>query len=292
MKLLIACGDATNIQAIEADLRRAGLPSSVQAIVLTVADLLPIPASPDTAVLPAAVRRAREQTGRALGEAQRVADRAAALLRTAFPGWAIDAEVQADAPAWAIVRKAEEWRPDLIVLCSDDRSVLHRVLLGSVSQTVLTHAPGSVRIVRPPREPDAAQRLLIGLDCSPSADAAVAAVAARTWRPGCEVRLLTVFDATLANMLGLTDDGNDERDAAARFGQRAAMTLSAAGLVVSTAVIDGNPKHALVEQADNWNADSLFVGARGRRAVERILLGSVSASVAARAHCTVEVVRK
>jgi nucleotide-binding universal stress UspA family protein len=101
-----------------------------------------------------------------------------------------------------------------------------------------------------------------------------------------------VFDATLANMLGFSDETNDERDTAERLLQRAAATLGAAGLTVTTALVEGDPKDALVEQADSWDADALFVGARGLRGIERILLGSVSASVAARAHCSVEVVRK
>jgi nucleotide-binding universal stress UspA family protein len=293
MKLLIACDGATDLRALEGDLRRAGLPASGQAIVLSVADLVPVPAGPPPAVLPAAVRRAREQTARALKEATQVAERAAAQLRAALAGWSIGAEAQVDAPAWAIVKKSGEWNPDLIVLCSDNRSQLNRIVLGSVSRTVLTHALRSVRIVRPPRRPpDAPQRILIGSDGSPGADAAVAAVAARSWRSGAEARVVTVFDATLANMLGFSDDTNDERDAAERFLQRAAAALGAAGLTATTALIEGDPKHALVEQADSWDADALFVGARGLRAVERILLGSVSDSVAARAHCTVEVVRK
>ena len=49
----------------------------------------------------------------------------------------------------------------------------------------------------------------------------------------------------------------------------------------------------LVKEAEIWHADSIFVGANrfGSR-VERFLLGSVSSAVAARAQCTVEVVRR
>ena len=249
MKLLIACGPATDVHAIETDLRRAGLPSTVEAIVLSVADLLPIPAGAENAKLPAPVRRAREQTARALEEARQVSEHAAAALRAAFPGWTIGAETQVDAPAWAIVRRAEEWGPNLIVLCSDDRSVLRRFVLGSVSHTVLVHAPSSVRVVRArQRVADAAApRLLIGYDCSSGSDAAVAAVAARTWPARTAVRVVTAFDLTLANMLGFADGTDDERDAASRCTQRALAVLNSTHLDVATTIVDGNPKQVLVD---------------------------------------------
>ncbi|MFX4689754.1 universal stress protein, partial [Acinetobacter baumannii] len=49
---------------------------------------------------------------------------------------------------------------------------------------------------------------------------------------------------------------------------------------------------ALIEEAEKWQADSIFVGARGLRGRERSLLGSVASAVASRAPCSVEVVRK
>jgi len=292
-KLLIAVAADTDVQSIADDLRRAGLRSDVHATVLSVADLLPIPAGAERAALPAAARRARERTARGLEEAQRVAADAAGVLRAAFPSWVIDAEAQADAPAWAIVKRADHWHPDLIVLCAHERSALQRIALGSVSQSVLTHASGSVRIVRRPRaEPAGPPSLVVGIDGSPAAEAVAAAVAERAWPAGSTALLLSVFDPTLANMLGFTDDSGDECDAAARLASRAAAALGTAGLAVSSLVIEGNPKQVLVEQAEARGASCLVVGARGLRAVDRLLLGSVSASVAAHAHCTVEVVRR
>jgi len=68
--------------------------------------------------------------------------------------------------------------------------------------------------------------------------------------------------------------------------------LVGAGLVVSSSVIDGDPKEALINEARRWNADAIFVGARGVGRIERFLLGSVSAAVITHAPCTVEVVRR
>jgi nucleotide-binding universal stress UspA family protein len=47
----------------------------------------------------------------------------------------------------------------------------------------------------------------------------------------------------------------------------------------------------LCSEAENLMADCIFVGARGMGRLERFLIGSVSLGVAARAHCSVEVVR-
>jgi nucleotide-binding universal stress UspA family protein len=47
----------------------------------------------------------------------------------------------------------------------------------------------------------------------------------------------------------------------------------------------------LCSEAESWGADSIFVGSRGLSGMERFLIGSVSFGVAARAHCSVEVIR-
>ena len=61
---------------------------------------------------------------------------------------------------------------------------------------------------------------------------------------------------------------------------------------VSTESREGDPKCELVEAAEEWGADCIFVGSIGfGNPFERFVLGSVSAAVAARAHCSVEVFR-
>jgi nucleotide-binding universal stress UspA family protein len=67
--------------------------------------------------------------------------------------------------------------------------------------------------------------------------------------------------------------------------------LHTAGLAASASIKEGSPIPVLLDSAREWGADCIFLGARGHRYLERFLLGSVSAAVAARADCSVEVVR-
>ncbi len=64
-------------------------------------------------------------------------------------------------------------------------------------------------------------------------------------------------------------------------------------LKVSTEILVGDPRRDLAKAAEEWGADCIFVGSVGfNNRFERLVLGSVSATVAARAHCSVEVVRR
>ena len=51
-------------------------------------------------------------------------------------------------PRDVILRSAEDWKPDVIVLGSHGRRGLERFLLGSVAEGVVRHAPCSVDVVR------------------------------------------------------------------------------------------------------------------------------------------------
>jgi nucleotide-binding universal stress UspA family protein len=62
-------------------------------------------------------------------------------------------------------------------------------------------------------------------------------------------------------------------------------------LQVITAVLSGNTKDVILEEAQEWAADLIVVGSHGRRGFKRFLLGSVSEAVAMKAHCSVVVVR-
>ena len=64
----------------------------------------------------------------------------------------VTSEVLFGSPESRIVETAEATHPDLIVLGSHGYSRWERLLLGSVSDSVVHHAPCSVLIVRSPKE--------------------------------------------------------------------------------------------------------------------------------------------
>jgi nucleotide-binding universal stress UspA family protein len=63
-------------------------------------------------------------------------------------GHTIEAVVRGGHPQTAIVDEAKKWRADLIVLGSHGRTGLTRLLMGSVAQSVVIHAPCSVEVMR------------------------------------------------------------------------------------------------------------------------------------------------
>src|SRR5262245_37774735 len=311
MKILIAYDGSDCAKAALEDLPRAGLPRVAEALVMSVAEVFLAPSSspapPLPAEVPVAVQRAWAQATHAVDEARALAQQARTRLLTLFPAWEVHAEACADSPAWAVIKKADTWQPDLIVVGSHGRSTMGRFLLGSVSHKILTEARSSVRIGRSPRQTSSTPvHILIGMDGSPDAAATVQAVAAREWPVGSAVRLVTALDAKMCTALAFMrpsgdmgiegDKGSegsevDERAWMSKRVEALASPLHTRGLTISSVITEGDPKYVLLEEAERWGADNIFVGARGLSRVERFLLGSVSAAVVARAHCSVEVVR-
>jgi nucleotide-binding universal stress UspA family protein len=231
-----------------------------------------------------------------------MAKEAAEQIKKNFPEWEVDHEALADSPAWAIIKTADERKSDLVVVGAHGHSVLGgRMILGSISQRVLYEASCSVRVARS-RKKDVGSplRLLIGVDNSPYANAAVEAVCQRDWPSGTEVRLLTVVDNVMQIIPDLTQpeivkwiEAADEEngDQVRQIFQPLADKLRSSGLDAAVEIRRGNPTNELVDEAETWGADCIFLGPKGIRGVERLLLGSVSSAVAARAHCSVEIAR-
>lgn len=150
MRLLIAYDGSTCADAALDDLRRAGLARELDATVLSVADawLPPGEAEAPLSPPPTIFDEIYAHSLAALGDARQLAARGADRLRRLFPVWRVQAEGVADSPAWAIVKKAESWAADLVVVGSHGRGALGRALFGSVSHKLLGELRRSVRLGR------------------------------------------------------------------------------------------------------------------------------------------------
>src|SRR5215470_16515951 len=181
MKILVAYDGSECADAALDDLRRAGLPANARVKVLSVIEnWLPPPSG-----LEIIEHIDRDQEYLALARRGRV------RLVSIEPGWDVKAESGAGSPATVIIEKADEWGADLIVIGSHGRTALGQFFFGSVSQKALHEARRSVRVARGRiEEPGTPVRLIIGVDGSKGAEAAVEAVAARTWPAGSQARIL------------------------------------------------------------------------------------------------------
>ncbi|MGE3466159.1 MAG: universal stress protein, partial [Pyrinomonadaceae bacterium] len=243
-----------------------------------------------------------DKNKRLVAEARPFANHAKKRLQTMFPQWRVAAEATYGSPAWEILGRAGEFKPDLTVVGSHGRSPISRLFLGSISQKVVTEAHCSVRVARGRIEVDPSPaRIVIGLDGSRGAQAAVDAVASRPWRDYTEIRLITATEEVAPSSVGrfippithLVDEINEtERAWIEKLAANALAKLRSRNITATLHLHAGNPKDVLVEETEKWNADCVFVGANsaGSR-LGRFLLGSTSAAVTARAHCSVEVVR-
>ncbi|HEY7182920.1 MAG TPA: universal stress protein [Blastocatellia bacterium] len=293
MKILIAYDGSEGAELAIDDLKRAGLPRRAEAVVLTIAEeLIPMPASiggVDTTFAKSLLEEEKDSLA--------LARRARLRIQALFPGWEILADAGIGSPGSEIIARADEWRPDLIVVGSHGRTALGRMFFGSASQKVINEARCSVRVARGRIvEPDVPARIIVGVDGSEWADAAVEEIASRNWPDGSEVRIVnaawTVPPASDPGMaVHLAGWIARETERVNKVVEGAAEKLGSAGLNVSIVVKEREPKALLCSEAEDLMADCIFVGARGMGRLERFLIGSVSSGVAARAHCSVEVVR-
>ena len=120
MKILIGYDGSGCADAALDDLQRAGLPREAEAVVISVADVfLPPPLKEGDDTFPLQVsdglRRARARAARAIEEIRGLSAQASDRVKANFPDWNVSAEACFDSPAWAMIKKADEWKPDLIV---------------------------------------------------------------------------------------------------------------------------------------------------------------------------------
>ncbi len=198
----------------------------------------------------------------------------------------------------SIVAHAKQSGSDLIVLGAQGHSALSRILLGSVSDFVATHAHCSVMVVRDTglREQDHRQlRICIGYDDSPPSRGAIMELRKFGWGKN------TIID--MVNMVAFPVVGLDDiplqLDIPQILSSTEEMVRDAAEELRSlTPHFSAHVRQCshvglgLADFAQERKSDLVVVGDTGRGMLERFFLGSVSRNVLRNAACSVWIVRQ
>jgi nucleotide-binding universal stress UspA family protein len=142
-------------------------------------------------------------------------------------------------------------------------------------------------------------KILLAIDDSKFSEAAIQTVLAQPKPRETEVRVLHVVEPPgpliAGEMTAYVPDFSADLAAETARAQtlvgRAAEALRAKNMKVSSAVEQGDPKAEIIDAASEWHADLIVLGSHGRRGLERLLMGSVSETVARHSPCSVEIVR-
>ncbi len=201
-----------------------------------------------------------------------------------------------DGVPWSeIVGLLERDRFDLCVMSTHGRTGVARVLLGSVAEKVIRHAPCSVLAVRPGSEPKPYTHVLVPTDFSPSARHAIDIAADLATPGGAGISLLHVLEVpvSLSGPLRVTDFARDlDKRAADALANAAAIARQNAKVPVTTASRVGYPGSEILRALDDDSTiDLVVMGSHGRTGLTRALLGSVAEKVVRHARCPVLVAR-
>jgi nucleotide-binding universal stress UspA family protein len=242
-------------------------------------------------------------------ECEKIVKAGAAVLNQAK--LAATTEVLMGSPRRVVAQFAAEWGADLILVGSHSRGAVGRFFLGSVAQGILRTASCSVEIVRFPHGGAAPSshpmKILLPTDGSEFSLAAARSLAARPWPAGTVFKVLSVeelvkmpipmeasplssiYPASLLEELIAAARTRAEDGAAA---VHKILSEAAPGTKVDSLIPTGDPRGVILDTAEAWPADLIVLGSHGLRGFDRLLMGSVSESVAVHAHCSVEVIRR
>ena len=224
---------------------------------------------------------------RVLAEAREIAAAAGAEAETVL---------RPERPADALL--AEAAGAGMLVLGTPGLRPLGRILLGSVTVALTTHAPCPVALVRPhPGEDDAPGEgpVVVGVDGTPASEDAIAlAFEEASWR---RARLIAVHCWREAFLTAVFEEGRWTMDSTAQAeheGELLAQRLAGwhekyPDVVVDRVVRAGHPAEELLGLADR--AQLLVAGSRGRGGFGGLALGSTSQALMSYALCPVVVVR-
>ncbi|HEX5506619.1 MAG TPA: universal stress protein [Thermomicrobiales bacterium] len=223
------------------------------------------------------------------GAAERYLGRLAGQL--AERGIVVTTEAPRGDAAAAICVAASRSGADLIVMTTHGRGGLGRWVYGAVAEALLRRAPAPILLVRawraesPAPLPDGRQRLLVPLDGSEAAEAALPVAARLAHTLGADLVLLRVVPRRRLDAAGglAVDveraDLEDFRAEALHYLRRVAGRPVLDGLILRLDIRVGEPAAALVAAGREYRASLVVLATHGQSGPQRVLLGGVATTV-------------
>jgi nucleotide-binding universal stress UspA family protein len=206
-------------------------------------------------------------------------ERAHALLEKEREEAGVDAEliaVQAPSPGQGLHEQAEQQDADLLVLGTCRHGIVGRAVLGNDTRAAINGAPCAIAVAPLGYAEHAKPFATIGVgyDGSPESEAALEAAKLLALRTRAEVRAREVVSIPYTGFLGPIGSGLDE------------MIADAERRMESLQGVRGDATYGLTgEELAELSAevDLLIVGSRGYGPLRRVMLGSTSINLQARA---------
>jgi nucleotide-binding universal stress UspA family protein len=224
-------------------------------------------------------------------------DLARVAKRLRAKGRRIEVDVLRGRPADAILEDAATFQAALLVVGTRGHGSVASLVLGSVSAEVVDRSPAPVLVARQPR----ISRVLFAIDGSSGARHAEDLL--RSWSifDDLAIRVVTVDSASPTRgerieqeshgVDASADDPPGDPASHPGFAGQAAARLTAAGRDADGVQRVGEPAAAIIRAAEQWNANLVVLGSKGRSGLARRPPRSVVRRVLHGSHASVLIAR-
>lgn len=248
----------------------------------------------------------------------------AEIIEQNFPKLTVSQRVMKGHIKDEIISAAKEWSADLIIGGSHGKSGFNRLLLGSISLTLVAEAPCPVLLIKPSAKILKAwekfdyqaisvhslmdefavenrstekQKILVTIDETKFSEQVVDFIIQHKWTQSAHFKLLGVTRqpswVALLQVPELAEIYQDFLQTRKTTLKNLALKLAAnyPSSFIEEELIEGEPKRTIIEIAKQWGANLIVVGYNTQSTTEKHFIGSISLAVLCAAPCPVLLLR-